>query len=372
MTIDERKVRHSAPNIFDKSTLIEDAVTFYLDNKLYTGWKTVSVTRTLNSVSGSYKLTILDRFTEDGDAWELKPGKRAHLHLGRNAVFEGYIDNMDASYSSSTRNVTLTGRDRTADLVDCSVVGELEYQNLTIQQVAEKLLVPFGIKVLALSSVGEPFPTISIRPAEKVFDVLQRLARQRGLLLYSSTHGNLIIGSKGVTRASTELVQGVNILEASVTFDNTDRYSDYIVKAQNDGLTGSKSEDGTEAEGSAKDAGVGRYRPSVIIAETSGDTSMAKTRAQWEATYKSSKAMTIKIKVAGWREKNGDLWDINRLVYLNSPSVGVSDQFLINAVNYTQSENQARVCTLELVRKDSYDVKPEVPMDDDPLAGLGL
>lgn len=372
MTADAPKVRHRAPNVFDYSTLIEDAATFYVNNKLYEGWKNVRVTRTMDSISGSFSLTLLDKFTIDQTAWELTPGRRAHMHLGKNAVFEGYIDNMDVSFSANTKNVTLQGRDRTADLVDCSVTGESEYQALTLDQIATKLCEPFGVKVLNLTDVGNPFESISVKPSEKVFDLLTRLARQRGVILYSSTHGNLIINKRATTRAQTELVQGVNILEASANYTNTDRFSEYTVKAQNDGTIGSKSEDATEGEGTATDAGVGRFRPIVMISEAAGDSASAKSRAQWEATFRAAKSATIKVKVQGWREKTGELWDVNKLVFLDSPKIGIKDQLLISKVTFSQSESRARVCDLELVRKDSYEKVDVVSKDNDLFANLGL
>lgn len=371
MTGDSPKARHRVPNVFDRSTLLEDAATFYVNNRIYEGWKSINTKRTLNSLANSFNLTILDRYTADSTPWELVPGKRGHLHLGKSAVFEGFIDNMDVSYSANSRNITLQGRSRTADLVDCAALGDSEYKSLNLSQIAEKLCAPFGLKVLTLTDIGAPFETISIRPDEKVFDVLNRLARQRGVLLYTSTHGNLIINKRAATRAATELVQGVNILSASASFDNTDRFSQYIIKTQNDGTVGSSAEDAIKGEGKASDSGITRYRPTVIVSETSGDSASAKQRAEWEATFRAAKGMAINVKVQGWREKNGQLWDINKLVYLNSPGLGVSDQFLINEVSYTQSESKARICELELVRKDAYENQSDVSASSDPIGGLG-
>lgn len=368
---DSPKIRHNAPNVFDYGTLIEDATTFYVNNKLYEGFKQTDVTRTLNSIAGNFQITILDRFTEQNRAWELTPGKRAHLHLGKQAVFEGYIDSMGVSYSENSRNMTIEGRDRIADAVDCSAVGECEYSNLTLTQIATKLLEPFGLTPIVLSDVGAAFPLISIKPGEKVSEVLLRLARQRGLLLYSSTHGNLIISKRGEERAPTELVQGVNVKSASVTYDNTERFSEYVIKTQNDGIIGSSAKNSASNEGKATDAGVGRYRPLVVISEASGDASNAKDRAQWEATFRSAKSTTVSVTVKGWRGKQGELWDVNKLVYFRSSKLGLNDQFLINEVKFKESPDNSRTTTLELVRKDAYENKPEVPAEEDPILGLG-
>ena len=320
---------------------------------------------------------MVDKFTNDGLEWELTPGREAHLHLGKTGVIDGYIDILNVADNPNSRNITIQGRSKTADLVDCSALGPFEFDGgLTLTQIAEKLCQPFGISVIALADVGEPFPVISIKPSDKVFDILNKLAKQRGLLLYSSTEGNLVINKRGLQRAATELVQGVNVLSARASYDNTNRFSEYVVKGQNDGsidgLIGDKPEDATEAEGSAKDSGINRYRPTVIIAENAGSSQTSKERAEWEATYRAAKGTTISVTVKDWKEKNGQLWDINKLVYLRYPRLGVNGQFLINAVSYKQDENSSRTCTLELVRKDAYERTPEIKKEDDPVDLLGF
>lgn len=372
MSTDSPTTRHLAPNVFDRSTLIEDAVTFYLNNKIYEGWKNVSVTKRIDSVAGVFQITLHQKFSIDRTDWEFKPGERAHMHLGKNAIFEGYIDTMNVSFGANSRNLTISGRDKTADLVDCSVLDTYEFTKpLIFTEVATKICSPFGIKVLAQTDVGDPFNEVSVKPGEKAYALLSRLASQRGLLLYSSTHGNLIINKRGAVRASTELVEGVNILEASMSSDNSERFSQYVVKGQNNGLIGSKPEDATEAEGSATDSGIFRYRPYVLISESSADNKASKERAEWEATYRSAKSLTISVKVPEWRQRDGSLWGVNQLVYLDSPSLGLKSQFLVNAVSFSLSPETSRETTLELVRKDAYERVREVSASNDPLAGLG-
>lgn len=369
MSSDTPKVRHRATKPFDKSTLIEDAATFYVNNKVYEGFKNIRISRNLLSLTGSFEITLTDKWRVDKEDFGIKSGDRIHCHLGKNPLFEGYVDKITASLAQSSRNLTISGRDKTADLVDCSIIGPAEYNNLDFIGIAKTLLEPFGLKVLSNVDVGSKFNKFTIRQGETVFEALERAAKERELLLMSTTHGNLLIDKKGSTRASSELIEGVNILGAGSDLDNSERFSEYHVKGQQSGLVGDPS-DATESEGKSTDTGITRYRPTLIIAENSVDADGAQKRAQWESTFRAANATKVSVTTQGWRQKDGSLWSTNQIVHVDCRSIGIKADMLISRVKFDQSSNGRRT-ELELIRKDAFEFKKEIKKEDDPLDGLG-
>lgn len=370
MSTDKPLVRHRTIATFDRSTLIDDAATFYVNNRVYEGFKNISLARNLLSLTGSFDITLVDKWQVDNDDFAIKPGDRIHCHLGNNPLYEGYIDRFQVALTGSSRNITISGRDKTGDLVDCSVTGSVEYNGLTLFAIAEKLCSPFGIKVLANVDTGKPFNKFTIRQGETVFEALERAAKERELLLMSTTHGNLLIDKKGSRRASGELIEGVNILAAAVEFDNSERFSQYEVKGQQSGVLGNIT-DATESSGIATDAGMTRFRPTVIISENAVDKDAAQKRAQWEATFRAAKAAKVSITVQGWRQKDGSLWATNQIVHADCRSIGIKSDWLVSAVKFDQSQNGRRT-ELELIREDAFEFKKEVEEKKDPLSSLGL
>lgn len=366
---DNPQVRHQALVPFDYGTLLKDAVTFYINNMVFDGFKTVRISRNLMSLTGTFSITITDKWRVDQEDFEIKPGDRIHCHLGQAALFEGFIDKLSISASAKSRNITIEGRDKTQDLVDCSIVTASEFNNLTFTGIATELLKPFGIKVLPEVDVGDKFIKFSVRQGETVFEALDRAAKERQLILLSSTHGNLIIQKRGFQRASSELIEGANVLAASVSFDNTQRFSEYIVKGQSTGIIGTPKE-ATQNRGSAKDSGVTRYRPTIIIAENAVDNGGAQKRAEFESTFRAAKAMKINVTAQGWKQKDESLWQVNQLVQVDIRSIGVKQKLLINRVKFDQSESGRRV-ELELIRPDAFEFKAEIKKEDDPLDILG-
>tara|TARA_R110000803_G_scaffold162194_1_gene225799 strand:+ start:13307 stop:14428 length:1122 start_codon:yes stop_codon:yes gene_type:complete len=368
---DSPKVSHKPVIPFDYGTLREDAATFYSDNKIFDGFKNVSITKKLMSLAGSFEITMTDKWKAERSDFQLKPGSRIHCHIGKEAVFEGYVDVMNLNITPGSRNITISGRDRTADLIDCSHVGPAEYNKLGIKEIAEQMTAPFGIKVINPFNVdlGSVFEKFTVRVGETVFEALTRAAKQREIVLLTSTHGNLIFDKVGIRQSGTELVEGINVKITGSTFDNSQRFSEYIVKGQQPGLVG-KGKETTQSKATAKDNGVTRYRPTIILADQSSDNDAAQKRANFESSFKSAKATKISCTVRDWRKISGDLWAVNELVFIDAKSIGVSGSFLIASVRFNLGDS-GRSADLELVRKDAFNFLPEKKKSDDPLDTVG-
>lgn len=369
MATDSPKVKHNALVPFDYGTLRKDAATFYVNNKVFEGFKNIKIARNLTSLTGTFEITLTDKWEVEQEDFELKPGDRIHCHLGKVALFEGYIDKLNISFNATSRNLTIQGRDKTQDIVDCSITAASELNDLDFTGIATELLKKFNIKILPEVSVGAKFAKFSIRQGETIFEALDRAAKERQLILLSSTHGNLIIQKRGQTIAKTELIEGVNVLAAAVSFDNTQRFSEYIVKGQSTGLIGNPK-DATQNKGSATDTGVTRYRPTVLIAENAVDNDGAQKRAEFESTFRAAKAMQVNATVVGWKQKDGTLWAVNQLVQVDIRSIGIKQQLLIQRVKFDQSD-EGRRTELELIRPDAFEFKKEIKKEDDPLDILG-
>lgn len=370
MSSDNPKVRHAPIKPFDYGTLREDAATFYVNNKVYEGFKNIMISRNLTSLTGTFQITLTDKTNVESEDFEIKSGDRIHCHLGKEALYEGYVDKITISVTPTSRNITIVGRDKTADLVDCSILGNNEFNDVTFTELATAICKPFDIKVLPQVDVGNKFAKFTVRQGETVFEALERAAKERKLLLLSSTHGNLVIDRKGKTRASSEIIEGVNFQSGSVTFDDSERFSEYTVKGQNTGLVG-EILDSTGNKGIAYDNGIKRYRPVLVIAENSVDNDGAQKRAEFEANFRAAKAAQINCVVIGWKQKNGKLWATNQTVHLDAKSLGVKQDFLIQRVKFNQGDKGRRT-EIELIRPDAFEFKTTIEEKDDPLASFGL
>lgn len=348
---------------FENGKLIEDAVTLYVGGKIYEGWEDVKITRQVNALASTFDIQLTDRWIEGQETWTIKPGQSIHIHGGKRSILTGYVDAVKASISADSRSITISGRSKTADLVDCSVEGPAEYLGLNLKEIAEKVCQPFGISVLFQADPGGPFEKITLQNGETCFALLDRLTRERKLIMYPSYEGSLIFANQGTTVAPTQLKEGVNVLSANSSHDFSERFSKYTTKGQNLGFFGD-GEDVVSPKGEATDDAVTRYRPLVILAENPVDGGTSEDRAAYEATLRAAKSQTAEVEVQGWYQAPEVLWDINQQVFVDIGSIGLRRKMLIDKVSYNKTNAGTRA-TLSLVRQDAYNFTKKVKKEAD-------
>jgi prophage tail gpP-like protein len=347
----------------------------FLNKKQYNGWKSFNITRRLDSLSGSFSIDIHDRFREDGTFWPIKPGDQVEMFIGENKIFVGYVDSLSASASETERSVTISGRDLTGDLVDCVPKQQGELKNLTLEQLCNEICAPFGIKVQNVvddAKMNEKFPVWRIKPGETAFETLDRASKQRGVFLIANDYGQLRITRKGRFRAVSEVVQGTNAKTVSATYDNKDRFSEYKVIGQSSGSDTFSGVQVSSPEAKAFDKGVGRFRPTIIIAETNVDQARAQERANWENTLRSANSFAVNARVVGFFQQDGRLWRVNEIVKVTSGFIGLNRQdLLVRQVSFSKTSEGGTMTTMELTRPDAFNPKKEIEAEADPQNDLG-
>lgn len=332
-----------------------------VDGKLFGGWQQVRIERGIEQIAGGFELTVTDRWnTADGQqAFELQPGQACEVLVHDEVVITGYIDSVNRSYDKSAHQISVSGRDKTADLVDCSAVYKTgQWSNKKLEQIAADLVAPFGIGVKTAVDTGSPIPVMAIQEGETVFELLERAARMKAVLLVSDGKGNLVITRAGTARAAGDLFEGGNILSADGEFNWKDRYSDYIIKGQRKGDDDSYGETVAHQKASVKDGGITRYRPLVVMAEDQdGNTTLAQ-RAEWERNVRAGRGSRATITVQGWKAHDM-LWQPNTITHLKSPLLSADTDLLIASVSYSLSDS-GTTASLQLVNPAAFDTIKQV------------
>ncbi|EPV9276039.1 phage baseplate assembly protein, partial [Salmonella enterica subsp. enterica serovar Newport] len=207
-----------------------ESVILTVDGKLWEGWTEMSVSRSLKAIAGEFDLSVTTRWSAAAPR-VIREGQPCTVRLGTDTVLTGYIDDFIPSYDAENVETRVMGRDKTGDLVDCSVVHSSgKWKGVRLEQVAADVCRPFGITVITETPTGEAFASVVLEQGETGFELLDRLAKQRGVLLTSDGAGNLIITRASSVRAGVSLVLGKNILAARGRFSWRERNSQYIIK----------------------------------------------------------------------------------------------------------------------------------------------
>ena len=337
----------------------------------YGGWTSIRVSRSLAMVAGTFELGLTDKYPGSQQSYKFKLGASCTVLLGGQTVITGYVDTIRPSYSKDDHAITVAGRDRTADLADCSHVGPpAQWKNQTLLQIAQAVCRPFGITVALEAPVGLPFADVRTNEGDKVLPFLVKLARQREVLPVSYGDGRLVFtraGAKGNSGGAIE--KGGNAEAGEAQFTNVGRHSLYVVKGQGSAALPSaelSAEQRAEylttyvsPSGRATDAAVTRYRPLVILAEAKGDPGSFEARARWEATVRAGQSRKLAYTVDGWGPAAGGALADKHPGPGKRRLFGHADgRYLIEGVTYTKSEQSGTTAQVALVHPDAYRARP--------------
>lgn len=311
-----------------------------VDGQVYGGWTKSRVTLGIEQMAAAFELSYTQQWPGSTVARPIRPGALCKLALDGKPILTGYVDEDSMSLAESAHTLSVSGRSKTADLIDCAAIHKTgQWRGRTLTQIATDLAAPFGIKVRVDGDVGLAFSSFALQEGETVFEALDRAARQRGLLLTSDGNGDLVILRTGNGRAPAELLEGVNVESISVTRSMRERFSQYRVKGQG---RGNDNDNGATVAGPmsvALDTSVPRYRPTIVLAEEQGVA--LKDRAQWEKQVRMGRGLTVNVTVSGF-SANGVHWKPNTKARCVSPAVGLDSDLLIVEVTYNLDESGTR------------------------------
>lgn len=337
----------------------DSRVELLIGGRLYAGWEQAGITRAMDAACGTFNLAVTDRWEPNAEPWPIVPGDECEIRLGGETVISGYVDLVRPSFNADSHTISVQGRDRSADLVDCSAVHDPdEWKNIDLLALANRLGSPFGVAAKAETDIGAPIPLVKLQHGETALEALTRHARMRKVLVMPDGAGGILLTRTGSRRAAVELLQGRNILDASGQLDNSERFSDYIVKGQASYRDETDGETEAHAEGKARDPGVTRYRPMLIVADAESNAASASDRATWEANTRMGRAASATIVVQGWRQTpGGELWAPNMLVSVRSSWLGMSGEMLIRQVTFDKGAG-GTVTQLDVVSPSAYEPEP--------------
>lgn len=346
-------------------------VTLTVDGRPHDGWTQISVSRSIERAIGEFGLTVRDRQAALTAARSIQCGALCTIAIDGEPVLVGQVDDLTVRYDGSSHELTLRGRDRAGDLVDCAAApeGPLEYAGLTVLELAQRVAEAFGVPVRLEGDAGAAFPRFGISPEETAWSAIEKACRARALLALSDGAGGLVLTRGGTSRAPQSLTLPGNILSAEVEESWRDRHSDYIVKGtaemQGSGRPASPGElagedyeiPGTAIEGRAIDDQIDRYRPLVTLARRQGDGQSLADQAAWHMRQGRAQGLRARYTVRGWRA-GGQLWKPNTLVSVLDPWADIDRDLLISGVEYRLDAN-GTVTRLTVIPPESVDLEPE-------------
>jgi prophage tail gpP-like protein len=350
-----------------------DDVSIKIGGVALKGWLDVRVSRGIERMPSDFSLRMTERYPESLDAMQITPGSACEVWIGADRVVTGYVDRVMPSIHGRSHDVTVTGRGKCQDLVDCAAEWpNFQFSNIGVQQLAADLAKPFGITVESTGDMGDVIPWGNIMIGETPWEIIERWARVRQLLAYETTSGTLMLhhvakGEVGAfPLAASGFQEGVNVERAVANWSADQRFSVYTAHRMNVDIFQDVGE-GANLLGVYTDPGVKRFRPRRIIMETGGygdAAENARERAQWEASRRFGRSGVIKLVTDSWRDKSGALYTPGTSVPVDIPALhkrGTDGApWVISELAYIKGE-RGTTCDLTLMPHQAFAPQPVLP-----------
>ncbi|EFE98314.1 phage baseplate assembly protein [Serratia odorifera] len=342
-----------------------NTVTLRVNGREWGGWTSVKIAAGIERLARDFNVQITRMWPGESGSVPLAPrvkkGDAVEVLIGDDLVITGWIEATPVRYDARSITLGITGRSKTADLIDCTA-APTQFSGRTLTQIATQLTKPFNIAVVDAGAPAGGLQGVQADHGETVHEVLNKLLGQQQALAYDDPQGRLVIGGIGATKAVTALVLGENILTCDTEQSIRDRFSDYQVSGQRAGSDDDFGEATISAiRSTAKDSGITRYRPHYLQQTGNATGTTCKSRCEFEARQRAARTDETTYTVQGWRQGDGSLWQPNQRVIVFDPLLSFNNREMVVAeVIYMQDEN-GTVCELRVGPEDAYLPEPAKP-----------
>lgn len=348
----------------DSST--DDEVAILIDGKRFRFWDKVRITRAIDTMD-----TVEFGAPFDSEA----PGfretfrpfsfKTVVITVGGTPLFTGTMVAVSPVLENAQKVISVSGYSLPGVLNDCTSPASsfpLEFDNQGLREIATAMAAPFGISVDFQADQGAVFERVASEPGKKVLAFLTELAKQRNLIISSSSRGKLLFlqsseGGQPVAR----LQQGVAPVLSVTPFFSPQEYYSHItgIEPVVVGLAGSQF--------TVKNPRLlGVTRPLTFNAPDTLDADV-KSAVEAKSGRMFGNMASYSVRVATWRDPNGKLWEPNTSIKLLAPDAMIYKEyeFIIRSIEFSR-DRATETATLNLVIPGSFSGKvPEaLPWDE--------
>lgn len=251
-------------------------------------------------------------------------------------LFRGQLLETSPNANPDLKQVECSGYSLPAQLADSTAPESefpIEFNNLTLGQIARSLAAPFGVPVIVQGSDGTAFRRVKIRPSDRIYDFLTKLAKQRNLIISDTPIGQLkLFQSVDNGVPVVKLKEGQQPLQSVAATFNPQAYFSEITgfaktkaafKGSRYTVTNPKLTNATRTL-------------SFIADDVKAPDLPTAVQAKMGRMFGNMVAYVIDLPT--WRDPIGNLWQPNTLVNLEAPGAMIYNEttFLVRDVILSQ------------------------------------
>ncbi|WED23498.1 phage tail protein [Vibrio sp. JC009] len=257
------------------------------------------------------------------------------FRLGDKPVLIGQVDQVDTSTASSSSDISISGRSKSANMIDSRITMDALY-NQNLEKLLRQLAKPFGLNVRSLVDAMQVIPEFQINAESPVENVAQ-LIREQGFMLIERNGVLTIEETAHATIQGIGLETGNNIesLNISRTFNKQFHHLE-VQGAWDDASAAIKSPD------------ISKQRTMVIICDQLQSAEACLSRAKYEHNLAIAESLTASASIAGIFQVL-TIDGLNRVIRVIDKEQNFNEMLVIKALGLSVSESSA-ITSVELSR----------------------
>lgn len=359
-------------------------VALLVNGELHAGFMKGSLVRSMNAPASSFDLEYSATATETDRVWPIEEGDPCEVRIDDKTVITGFVDTASTGEEGRTLFYRAAGRSRVGDLVDCACVHTPRtWNDATLARIAQDIVDPFACNVAIFGdsnrAVGRrararaavpagagqqaqaaqrAMSTFRYQVGEGALEVLRRAAALRGMFLFDSPDGDLVIARVGADDAGVTLGPVGTVLKRERSGDWSRRFSEYRFVGQSHARDDLPGTAGTQLSNVVNDPTLqqrGRFRPTVVTKKGGGgreDIGAASVLARNKAAGQSE---TVSYTVPGWHDGHGEPWSVGYLVDVDDERLRVRGKMVVVSATFRFGPREPWNTALELAWPEAFD-----------------
>lgn len=255
--------------------------------------------------------------------------------LNDQLIFSGQVDEAETNTNSSSHALLITGRSKSANMIDSRITMDALY-NLNVEQLLARLAQPFGLSVKSLVPNLPSIEEFQINAESPVENVAQ-LIREQGFMLIERNGTLTIENTAHASINDISLTTGTNIDSLNIKQAYNTLYHTIEVQGQWD-----------QASARVITPDIESSRILVITSDQLQNSAACMSRANYERNLALSESLSVSTSIANvFTELAID--GLNRVIRVKDKAQDFSEMLVIKSLELSVSESSATT-SLELAR----------------------
>jgi prophage tail gpP-like protein len=213
-----------------------EIATLVVDGQVFEDWETVWIQWGWADPFSVFRFTCAERepYPAAGQVLQFAPGNTVDIYLGGIQVINGVIISRQVAYDANQHMVQLQGVSASWFANRSGIDHPTsDFSNKSFMQIAAEVLKPTGIKFQTVGTVDPtPFESASNSPSETIGQFLERLARDRKIIVSNLPNGEFLFIGDHQWEKVGELIEGINIKKMQCVISVEGARKEFIMRAQ--------------------------------------------------------------------------------------------------------------------------------------------